>query len=165
MIGFAQITVLIKTCKTLEIATRRRVVWVAVLYQVCLENTLFLPSFPIPDMSDLELEKAAMAPRRWIELWGAKKQHPNDFDARVHPQTTRFIKHVDPESRLFLVPGGRFLVHSTSKDLFVWDLGCDTSADSDCKLISSVGLKDFSWTCFKVQATSDGMGLIILLPT
>ena len=41
--------------------TRKRIIWVAVLHQVCLDNTLFLLSFPISDMSDLELERAAMA--------------------------------------------------------------------------------------------------------
>ena len=44
--------------------------WVAAsaLHRICLDNALFLPSFPIPlDMSDLELEQAAMAPHRWIE--------------------------------------------------------------------------------------------------
>jgi hypothetical protein len=61
----------IKTRKALELATRQRLFWVAALHRICLDNTLFLPSFPIPDMSDLELERAAMAPRRWIELCGA----------------------------------------------------------------------------------------------
>ena len=65
----------IKTCKALELATRKRIVWIAVLHRVCLENTLFLQSFPIPDMSDLELERAAMAPRRWIKLCGAFQKH------------------------------------------------------------------------------------------
>ena len=47
----------------------------AALHRVCLENTLFLPSFPISDMNDLEIEKAAMGPRRWIELCGAFERH------------------------------------------------------------------------------------------
>ena len=64
-------------------------VWVAVLHQVCLDNTLFLPSFPMPDMSDLELERAATAPHKWIKLCGAfQEQHSNE----LRPRTTRIIK-------------------------------------------------------------------------
>ena len=58
----------------------------SVLYRVCIDNTLFLPSFPIPDMSDLELERAAMAPHRWIKLCGAfQKQKYNDYSEMLHP--------------------------------------------------------------------------------
>ena len=87
----------IKTCKALELATRQRIVWVTVLHRVCLENTLFLPSFPIPDMSDLELERTTMAPRRWFKLCKTFKQ-PEDskyyikFGEMLHPRTTRIIK-------------------------------------------------------------------------
>ena len=51
-------SVVIKTCKALQPSTRQRVVWVAALHRVCFDNTLFLPSFPISDMSDLEIERA-----------------------------------------------------------------------------------------------------------
>ena len=49
-------------------ATRKRIVWVAVLHRVCIDDTLFLLSFPIPDMSDLELERAAMVCSRKAAL-------------------------------------------------------------------------------------------------
>ena len=69
-------------------------------------------------------------------------------------------------TKLYLVPGGRYLVASSLKVLFVLDLGCTSSAESaDCKLIASVELvKDcyFHRSCV-VQATRDGMGLIIFL--
>ena len=75
----------IKTCKALQPSTRRRVVWVAALHRVCLDNTLFLPSFPISGMSDLEIEKAAMGPRMWIEFCSTlEKQHHNDPCAILH---------------------------------------------------------------------------------
>ena len=44
-------------------------------------------------MSDLELEKSAMALPRWIELCDAfEKQHINDPGAILRPRTTRVIK-------------------------------------------------------------------------
>ena len=92
----------VKTCKSFGLATRKRIVWAAVFHRVCLDNSLFLPSFPIPDMSDLELERAAMALHRWIEHCGTfQRQHSND----LQPRTTRIVK-----DSLFIVPGGRYLV-------------------------------------------------------
>jgi hypothetical protein len=68
-----------KDLEALELTTRRRVVCTAALRRVCLQRKhYFLPSFPIPEMSDLELGQAVMEPRRWIELWRtySKKQWP-----------------------------------------------------------------------------------------
>ena len=161
-------TNIIKTCRAFERITRQRVVWVAALHRVCFENTLFLPSFPISDMKDLEIEKAAMGPRRWIELCGAyEKQHLNDPDAILCPRSTRIINEFPTESidqfgLFFLVPGGRYLVKLTDGDISVLDLGYTSS--SDCKLIASVGInRTFSGgsAFFRVQATPDGMGLTI----
>ena len=43
-------------------------------------------------MSDLEIEKAAMGPRRWIELCVAfEKRHLNDPGAIMCPRATRLI--------------------------------------------------------------------------
>ena len=131
----------------------------AVLHRVCIDNTLFLPSFPISDMSDLELERAAMGPHRWIELCSAsQKQHSNDFSEMLHPRATRTIKGA--VNSLFIVPGGRYLVSTVSGGgLFVWDLGYVSTVD--CKLVASVGLLDDFEFCV-VQATPDGKGLVIL---
>jgi hypothetical protein len=138
---------------------------VAALHRVCLDNTLFLPSFPISDMSDLELEKAATAPRRWIELCSAfQKQHIDD-PAILCPRTTRIINDVlatevnYATTEFFIVPGGRYLVSSSPDCISVLDLGYTSSAD--CKLIASVGLEGRSSDTCLVQATPDGMGLTI----
>jgi hypothetical protein len=123
-------------------------------------------------MSDMEIEKAAMGPRRWIELCGAfEKEHLND-DAILCPRATRIISDDSlatgcnyGDTRFFIVPGGRYLVsHPRSKghSVSVLDLGFTSSAD--CKLIASVGLEgeyDIWGIEFKVQATPDGMGLTI----
>ena len=50
-------------------------------------------------MSDLEIEKAAMGPRRWIELCGAyERQHLKDPSAILCPRSTRIIRDDDPET-------------------------------------------------------------------
>ena len=157
----------IKTCKALQPSTRQRVVWVAALHRVCVDNTLFLSSFPISDMSDLELEKAAMAPRRWIEFCGTfEKQDPNDPSTILCPRATRFIDDSPAtefnynNSDIFIVPGGRYLVITSSESISVLDLGCTSS--SDCNLIASVGVEG-GYKNFIVQATPDGLGLTIFL--
>ena len=129
-------------------------------------------------MSDLELERSAMAPRRWIELCNAfKKQHLNEFgtlplrparNINLNALTaTSTGKEYHTSNELFLVPGGRYLVTSSPEDLSVFDLGCtslENAESADCKLIASVRLEDryFYRTCI-VHATPDGMGLVIFL--
>jgi hypothetical protein len=155
---------IIKICKALELSTRQRVVWVAALHRVCIDNTLFLPSFPISDMSDSELEKTAMAPRRWIELCRRlEKQDIND----LRPRATRFFdESIGPQLQTcqsFIVPGGRYLVRNSPRSISVLDLGYTSSAD--CKLIASVVLDVavYGWNLLAVQATPDGKGLIVIL--
>ena len=117
-------------------------------------------------MSDLELEQAAMAPHRWIELCGGfKKRDHGNFGGMLCPRTTRIIGDVamHPVPKIFLVPGGRFLVVATVNRLFVWDLGYVSNAH--CTLIASVGLAGgsrYGLVCM-VQVTPDNMGLIILV--
>ncbi|KAF8812954.1 hypothetical protein BYT27DRAFT_7239602 [Phlegmacium glaucopus] len=154
----SDILALRQTCKSFQLPTRQRFIWVDALRQVCLDNTLFLPSFPIPNMTVVELEHAAMAPRRWIELCTAFEN--DDSGAKLCARTTRIINNplaaTARDCELFIVPGGRYLVGQSPKGVFVWDLGYTSSAD--CKLIASVECK--SYYCM-VQATPDDMGLII----
>ena len=111
-------------------------------------------------MSDVELEQAALAPHGWISL---AKQHPNNPDALLHPSTKRIIRNppsvsTDFTTGIFLVPGGRYLVSCSIGGLCVWDLGYTSNADP--KLLAS--LVNEEAYCWKVNTTSDRMGLIII---
>jgi hypothetical protein len=120
-------------------------------------------------MSDLEIEKAAMGPRRWTELCGVSEKQASDAMVKLRPRGTRIIndsfdnKFDSRGSTLFfIVPGGRYLVccHSSPCGISVLDLGNNSSAD--CKLIASIEEgKLISGNNFEVQATPDGMGLTI----
>ena len=114
-------------------------------------------------MSDLELERAAMAPRRWFELcsrFHKQNSQTKDFgEVLHHPRTTRIIK--ESIKSLFIVPGGRYLV-TAGNGISVWDLGYVSTVD--CKLVSSVGLGGAFDFCM-VQTTPDGKGLVILSST
>ena len=114
-------------------------------------------------MNDFEIEKAAMGPRRWIELCSAyEKRHFNG--PALMPRATRIIDEcfvtggIYVNTDFFIVPGGRYLVTSSPDNICVLDLGYTSSADF--KLIASVGLEGRSDTCI-VQPTLDGMGLAI----
>ena len=93
-------------------------------------------------MSDLELENAAMAPRRWIELCGAFEKQLRYDPAVLCPRATRVINdslvingnYITTD--FFIVPGGRILVNSSTDGVSVWDLWYTSSVD--CKLIASV---------------------------
>ena len=108
-----------------------------------------------------------MTPHRWIELCGAfGKRHLNDSGAILRPRTTRMIDdslvtEVNiTTAEFFNVPGGRYMVGCSPDSISVLDLGYTSSAN--CKLIASVG-GDGEHKDFIVQATPDGMGLIIFL--
>ena len=110
-------------------------------------------------MTVLEIERAAMGPRRW--LCGAfQNQGSAGFEAMLLcRQKSRYIK-ASNKSRFFMVPGGRYLVVA-DMGLFLWDLGYDSTVKVDCKIVASAELgKRFRFLA--VQATPDGKGLIIL---
>ena len=116
-------------------------------------------------MSDLELEQAAIAPYKWIKLCADfSKQH--SLDQTLLPRTTKKIQ--DPlgdtdlptsGSRLFLVPGGRYLVRYSPDGMGVFDLGYTPNADP--KLLASVGPEGGSPLCL-INSTLDRMGLILV---
>ena len=135
-------------------------VCVAALHRECLDNSLFLPSFPISDTSDLEIEKAAMGPRRWIEFCGVfEKQHLTDPGAIICPRATRIIN--SPFSTK--VNSFSTKISSCQVDDTWWVLHLTVFPywiSVHCNLIASVGLEGRYNTCL-VQATPDGMGLTI----
>jgi hypothetical protein len=128
---------------------------------MCLRNSLFLPTFPINDMSDVELEQAALAPHRWISLCSTfAKQHPNDSDAVLRPSKKRIIRNPhSSKTRIFLVPGGRYLMSCSFDRICVWDLGYTSNADP--KLLASLE-RNGRGSAVGINTTSDRMGLIIV---
>ena len=108
-------------------------------------------------MSDFELERAAIAPSRWLKLCNAFQKHSNDSIAMLDPRTTRLIED-DESTQYFIVPGGRYMV-TAGEGLYVWDLGYVSTFE--CRLVASVELGNEIFL-LEVQATPDGKGLVIL---
>lgn len=79
----------------------------------------------------------------------------------------------DDVQGVFLVPGGRFAVILTLHSLQLWDLepsqlgGVGGSANSRAKgrPVASLGMNQQYNITFSVQATKDGMGLRVAVPS
>ena len=128
-------------------------------------------------MSDLELERSAVAPHRWVELCNAfRKKHPDEIGSlpvraarniNLKALTANPKDNDNLSPNLFLVPGGRYILTSSLEAISVWDLGCNSLENAEsagCKLIASAEQKDGCRSrTFIVQATPDGLGLEIFL--
>ncbi|KAF8156983.1 hypothetical protein B0H34DRAFT_711457 [Crassisporium funariophilum] len=108
----SDILALRKTCRTMMQVTSLRSVWIDVLERVCYENSVLRASFPRTDMSLLELEAAAMGPTRCLTAF--KKAH-EEMRTSLPPLGPRHALHPPgfvPTycNRIFLIPGGRYLL-------------------------------------------------------
>jgi hypothetical protein len=147
-------------------------VWIGALRQVCLENGIFEPTFPIKDMSRLELEHAVTTRNRFVlhvlqrALLSAQALRTIFVRIIVPPSSAR-----GADSPIFtdvvLIPGGRFLITATLTEFVqLWDLGFAPllfrndrplavaevgNLDSDCKLLT--------------YPTLDGNGILLLVVT
>jgi len=172
-----QIIALRRTCKVFrDITSSQRIIWIHTLNRLCRENLLFRPTFPIHDMSVVELERAATAPLRWIALSSSEAR---DNDGCLPSRATRRLKHPTQSmmdrlkitsifrschGRPYLVPGGRYLVINGPNCLGVWDLGHVSDDDS----MPPNGKPPKMWATgvdgiklFRVHPTPDGLGIRI----
>ncbi|KAF8167199.1 hypothetical protein B0H34DRAFT_669698 [Crassisporium funariophilum] len=114
-----------KTCKAMVQATSQRNVWLDAFNRLCSDNSVLWTSFPISEMSLLELESAAMGPARFTAA--IRKAHINRL--AVLPSHLIHAPLRSPEfvsvscKNIFLIPGGRYLVTLYLGYLEIWDLG------------------------------------------
>lgn len=124
-------------------------------------------------MSIAELERAAIAPFRWIAR--SLNSKDRNVDGTLPSRRTQILENsvvsmVNEQQEsvdsinVYLVPGGRYLVVGGPDCLGVWDLGYISSND-----ISSDGKPTKVWATtvkqisnFIVQPTPDGLGIRIL---
>ncbi|KAF5330047.1 hypothetical protein D9611_010419 [Ephemerocybe angulata] len=132
------------TCRALHEATAERTLWMNLLKAVCMEYDLFLPSYPIDEMSVTQLRRAALGPHLWTRRVYKHAVSPNvpfyDLGTNVLSpvSTIPFDGQLNSDRFRHLVPGGRFLItcdaeHSDrdpralrDTDIFtlkLWDLG------------------------------------------
>lgn len=89
---------------------------------MCMANRLFLPTFPIAQMSIHQLQYAVTAPARMLSLLTVPKKSNRDVLEPVQTCKLFFGKN-SSLTGITLLPGGRFLVAGVGEELGIWDLG------------------------------------------
>jgi hypothetical protein len=157
-------------CKTLCAVTRHRHVWLQLLRRFCFIYRLFPPTFPFNKMTTSELEHAVTSPYQFTAIL---RRAANALDAcnKLSPRVTRILycnppgsPHPLPDiSAIYLVPGGRFLLtSSTDFVMSLWDLGYNSNISIDHSPVASVVFQHIV-SEFEVQATADDMGIRICI--
>ncbi|KAF5330194.1 hypothetical protein D9611_010616 [Ephemerocybe angulata] len=151
-----------KACRMMHRVTKYRVVWLEALERVCEEYGIFKPTFPMEEMSLLELEHASTGPTRFLN--GVKRYQPEEF---VRPYLTRMPQlcrtrnsHDRSSDILHLVPGGRFLFTSgvNLNTVCLFDLGYNMNVPvKSFPLATLEGFGDLG----AVAPTKNGKGFVI----
>jgi hypothetical protein len=139
----------------------------------CISYGAYLPSFPLKEMSLDDLEHTALSPHRFR---GMIQEHDGGllaapllmrlFMPRVRPRQLGGASTQTRIAHIALIPGGRFLLTSTSSgSLFLWDLG--VNAGSHMKLLpiatlDAEGDSNVDHFCFDYQATADFKGIYMV---
>ncbi|KIM91317.1 hypothetical protein PILCRDRAFT_810578 [Piloderma croceum F 1598] len=149
-----------QTCKTLSYASRERIVWMNALRRVCARHGVFAPTFPIADMTVLQLEHSATSPTRLLAR--IRRDLPT---GSIQPMCTRMLTKLPATSAFhdtILVPGGRFLfTRSPGNIIELWDLGF--SPDSVIRLIASEFFQDKDIFIVYIQPKGDGLGILVIV--
>ena len=122
------------TCRQLHQFICLKDTWIVHLRRVARERGAYWPSYPIDEMTVVELRNAALAPRRWMgKLLEAGNQPTTAIDLLEPIQHNKFLpgnwwEDMQASLSAYLVPGGRFLVTVGKSLLTMWDLGPSRSA-------------------------------------
>ncbi|KAF6764469.1 hypothetical protein DFP72DRAFT_871968 [Ephemerocybe angulata] len=112
------------TSRSLHVATSERIVWLSVLDRICEHYGIFKPTFPFEEMSLAQLEHAAFSSSRFVKT--VQRFDPGPLGDNCAPvyqhRTIKSPRNADGKGRLFLIPGGRFLLTSGT-EIRLWDLG------------------------------------------
>ncbi|KAJ2914422.1 hypothetical protein MD484_g5999, partial [Candolleomyces efflorescens] len=120
------------TDRTLNRLFSTKDAWALVLKHVCKKHMLFTPSYPIDTMDLSQIKYAALGPYRWSKAVERQQKLPPSKQEgkiilpileRVHQSIVEPTLHSDNPKRMFLVPGGRFLVVDDDAGLWVMDFG------------------------------------------
>lgn len=130
------------------------------LRRVCVLHNVFAPTFPITDMTVLQLEHSATSPSRLLAR--IRRDLPT---GSIQPVCTRMLTKLPAASAFHdtsLVPGGRFLfTRSPNNIIELWDLGFPP--DSVIRLIASEHFEDEHIFIVYVQPKGDGLGLLVVV--
>ncbi|KAJ2914423.1 hypothetical protein MD484_g5998, partial [Candolleomyces efflorescens] len=152
--------------------------WAIVLKRVCKERMLFAPSYPIDDMNLPQIKHAALGPYRWLKAVERQQRLPHTkTGGTLVPPILKPIRRSVFEftaqwrylRKIFLVPGGRFLVLDNDAVLQIMDLGAPGSPLlNPPRLVHEVDLdwEDSQSHSITVQETTGGgLRVVVMLVT
>lgn len=166
-LGPKEILHLRKTCRNLHAASQARTVWLTCLHHICATQGMFLPTFPLEDMSIAQIEHAVLSP----SLLSARiKKSPENqvvLPARTQvlgpgsASTSSESGESDPPAclQVCLVPGGRYLFarFAQPNGLSLWDLGLNAMGPAASSPLAVVeGPYD---GIISTTPTPDGLGI------
>lgn len=148
-----------QTCRAMAKIMSLRTVWVNALMKMCYNNCAIPHSFSMSKMSLLELEYAVMGPERWLAT--ISKAHSQKL-ALLHPYQAH--KSFRPSiylsahcTKIFLIPGGRYLLTLCGGLVAMWDL--DVSGSSTKPLATVSGHCQY----FTANPSSNGLGIRVCI--
>lgn len=138
-----------QTCRPLRASLNQRSLWASFLRSLCKRDGLFQSSYSFATMSLEALQHATSHPSRWrqiIEAHHAKdtEKLPNLRELGAISSTKVQDIHSRPNiyHKLYLVPGGRFLLAAEERYIQLWDLGLIGEAHhTGSRLVSEHGLR------------------------
>jgi hypothetical protein len=128
------------------------------LHRICIRHGIFAPTFPVADMTVLQLEHSATSPMRLLAR--IRRDLPT---GSIQPVCTRMLTKLPAASAFhdtFLVPGGRFLI-TRSPGIELWDLGF--SPDFVIRLIASEHFEGEDIFILFLQPKRDGLGILVVI--
>ncbi|KAJ7440152.1 hypothetical protein FB451DRAFT_1300792 [Mycena latifolia] len=164
-----------RTCKKCLEITLTRTVWMNAVRRMCEINNVFEPSFPLDDMSLLELQYAATSGAAWFAT-RLNVQKSDTTSASLEPLvrrifSPRMVKTSDVAAdklgvvqKLVLVPGGRFLLIGTDHLVHLWDLGHGAGKLIKPHALASVALPvPGSDPYISILPAADGVGIEVMI--
>ncbi|KAG5727427.1 hypothetical protein E4T56_gene11899 [Termitomyces sp. T112] len=149
------------TCKRISSTTRDRTTWTHVLRRLCSTHGVFVPTFRFGEMTQRELEHAALVPFRFLAFLtkdDISSVRPRAIRLLVPPGQARFME-------LFLVSGGRYLFTQTVDGrIDLWDLGHSVASVINPSPVASLGEDDQTESSIAaLEPTKDGLGMYMVI--
>lgn len=165
---------MLQCCKKLHQVSNERIVWINALRNVCSQHGVSPVTFPVDQMTLLELEAAATSHYRFnSRLWNGLTDDEEVLEPEairvlaLSPRSHPSIASVGNFTNVKLIPGGRFLLTATDVGLIqLWDLGHAPDILIQRQALATLVVRnmDTDWVLC-AQPTSDGTGVIVLVPS
>ncbi|KAH8834990.1 hypothetical protein DL96DRAFT_17987 [Flagelloscypha sp. PMI_526] len=147
-----------KTCRYLKHVSHEPLIWINALRSLCHRVHVYLPSYPLDQMSALQLEQACTSWLRFqhtlchpFNRQGLRPSQLLEHDLPHLPFSSKTLSMDCSPSSIRLVEGGRFLVTLTNDFVKLWDLHT-----SLCTASHSLAIPYDLFLWFELERSSKG---------